>query len=131
MPVERGQPRLAFGLTAGRRPWLEELATAIEALGYDELWSNDVPGTSGLDTLAVVAGATRRLRLAVGAIALSRRSPAQVGAEVQAQGMPTERLTVGVGSGSWRSLHVVRAGIAQLRAELRTTPSGWRPLGRA
>jgi alkanesulfonate monooxygenase SsuD/methylene tetrahydromethanopterin reductase-like flavin-dependent oxidoreductase (luciferase family) len=118
MTVKSHQPRLAFGLTSGRRAWLGELAAAIEALGYDELWSNDVPRASGLDTLAVVGGATRRLQLAVGVIALSGRSPAQVGVEVRALALPAERLTVGVGSGSGRSLKAMRAGIEELRGLL-------------
>jgi alkanesulfonate monooxygenase SsuD/methylene tetrahydromethanopterin reductase-like flavin-dependent oxidoreductase (luciferase family) len=113
--VKRHQPRLAFGVSAGLRPWLGELGVALEGLGYDELWSNDVPGASGLDTLAAAAEATNRLRLAVGVIALRKASPDAIAERVATSGLPADRLTVGVGSGSGRSLEAVRRGISALR----------------
>lgn len=91
------------------------MAVAIEALGYDELWSNDVPGASGLDTLAAVADATNRLHLAVGVIALSGASPDAIAERVATAGLPADRLTVGVGSGSGRSVGVMRSGFGALR----------------
>jgi len=113
--VDRHQPRLAFGISAGPRHWLADLVVAVEALGYDELWSNDVRGGSGVDTLVAVAEATNRLRLAVGVIALSEASPDAIAQRVAASGLPADRLTVGVGSGSGRSLEAVRSGISALR----------------
>ena len=118
MTVDRHQAWLAFGISAGPRPWLAELGVALEALGYDELWSNDVRGGSGLDTLVAVAEATSRLRLAVGVIALSEASPDAIAQRVAASGLPADRLTVGVGSGSGRSLEAVRNGISALRGLL-------------
>ncbi|MEK6192160.1 MAG: LLM class flavin-dependent oxidoreductase [Chloroflexota bacterium] len=118
MTVKRHQPRLAFGVSAGLRPWLGELGVALEGLGYDELWCNDVPGASGLDTLAAVAEATNRLRLAVGVIALSEASPDAIAERVASAGLPADRLTVGVGSGSGRSLDAVRRGFGVLRGLL-------------
>ncbi|MGH2463556.1 MAG: LLM class flavin-dependent oxidoreductase [Candidatus Limnocylindria bacterium] len=108
-------PRLAFGISAGPRPWLGELAVALDALGYEELWSNDVRGASGLDTLAAVADAAPRLRLAVGVMALSESSPAVIAERVAAARLAGNRLTVGVGSGSGRALAAVRMGVTQLR----------------
>jgi len=116
--VDRHQAWLAFGISAGPRPWLAELGVALEALGYDELWSNDVRGGSGLDTLVAVAEATSRLRLAVGVIALSEASPDAIAERVARSGLPADRLTVGVGSGSGRSLEAVRNGISALRGLL-------------
>jgi alkanesulfonate monooxygenase SsuD/methylene tetrahydromethanopterin reductase-like flavin-dependent oxidoreductase (luciferase family) len=114
--VRDGWPRLAFGMTAGDRPWLGDLAAHLEALGYDELWSNDVPGRSGLQTLASAAAGTERLRLAVGALALSGTTPRRLADAVRTAGIAPDRLTVGVGSGSSRSLDMMEAGIAELRS---------------
>lgn len=108
-------PRLAFGMTAGDRPWLPQFAAELEVLGYDELWSNDVTGKSGLRTLAAAASGTPSLRLAVGALALSGTTPRRLADGVIDAGIAPERLTVGVGSGSSRSLAVMEAGIADLR----------------
>jgi len=113
--VNPSGPRLAFGISAGRRPWLAELGPALEALGYEELWSNDVRAASGLDTLAAVAARAAGLRLAVGVIALSDTSPARIAERVSAARLPGDRLTVGVGSGSGRSLAAVRQGVASVR----------------
>jgi alkanesulfonate monooxygenase SsuD/methylene tetrahydromethanopterin reductase-like flavin-dependent oxidoreductase (luciferase family) len=105
-------------MSAGLRPWLAELGVAVETLGYDELWSNDVRGVSGLDTLAAAAQATHRLRLAVGVIALSEASPDAIAERVAESGLPADRLTVGVGSGTGRSLEAMRSGISALRGLL-------------
>ena len=118
MTLDRHQAWLAFGISAGPRPWLAGLGVALEALGYDELWSNDVRGGSGLDTLAAVAEATNRLRLAVGVVALSEGSPDAIAERVATSGLPADRLTLGVGSGSGRSLEAVRSGISALRGLL-------------
>ena len=108
-------PRQAFGMTAGDRSWLPRLAAELEALGYDELWSNDVRGKSGLQTLASAAAGTPTLRLAVGALALSGTTPQRLADAVVNAGIAADRLTVGVGSGSSRSLALMEAGIAELR----------------
>jgi len=105
-------------MTAGDRPWLAELAAELEALGYDELWSNDIRGKSGLQTLALAAPGAPGLRLAVGALALSGTTPQRLAEQVREAGIPPDRLTVGVGSGSGRSLAVMEAGIAELRAAI-------------
>lgn len=118
MTVKGHQPSLAFGVSAGLRPWLGELGVALVGLGYDELWSNDVRGGSGLDTLAAAAEATNRLRLAVGVIALSEASPDTIAERVARSGLRADRLTVGVGSGTGRSLEAVRNGINALRGLL-------------
>jgi len=113
--VNPSGPRRAFGISAGPRTWLAELGPSLEAFGYEELWSNDVRGASGLDTLAAVADSAPRLRLAVGVMAFSDTSPARIAERVAAARLPAERVTVGVGSGSGRSLEAVRQGVASLR----------------
>jgi alkanesulfonate monooxygenase SsuD/methylene tetrahydromethanopterin reductase-like flavin-dependent oxidoreductase (luciferase family) len=111
-------PRLAFGLAAGVRTWLPELGEALAALGYDEAWSNDVPGASGLETLAGLGSRAPDLRLAVGVLALSDSTPAEIASLVAASRLGADRLTVGVGTGSGRSLARTREGVAAVRALL-------------
>ena len=51
------RPR-GFGIAAGLDPDVaREVAQRCEALGYASLWSNDHPGASGLETLAIFAAA--------------------------------------------------------------------------
>lgn len=108
-------PRTAFGTTADARPDLARLGTGVEALGYDELWVNDTRRGDGLATLAPIAAATSRLRLAVGVVALSEQTPATIAERVHRAAIPADRLTLGVGSGRSRSLDLVRMGVAELR----------------
>ncbi len=108
-------PDLAFGITAGARPWLSELGPALEALGYDELWANDTRSGDGLATLRDAAGDTASLRLAVGVVALSEETPMRIAERIGGAGLPLDRLTLGVGSGSSTSLALVRDGVAELR----------------
>lgn len=109
------QPRTAFGITATDRPDAATLGTEVEALGYDELWVNDTRRGDGLATLARVAPATSRLLLAVGVVALSEQSPAVIADRVARASISPHRLTLGVGSGSSRSLDLVRSGVTELR----------------
>lgn len=108
-------PAVAFGISAGERTGQAELATVVEALGYGELWVNDTRHADGLATLGSMAPATRALRFGVGVMALSEQPPERIAERVQEAALPVERLSVGVGSGSSRSLDLVRAGVAQLR----------------
>jgi alkanesulfonate monooxygenase SsuD/methylene tetrahydromethanopterin reductase-like flavin-dependent oxidoreductase (luciferase family) len=110
--------RTAFGITASPRPDVGRLGATVEALGYDELWSNDNRRGDGLSTLAAAGSATSRLLLGVGVVALSEHSPAAIAERVRAAWLPPDRLTVGVGSGASRSLDLVRGGIAELRRSL-------------
>lgn len=108
-------PRTAFGITAAVRPGSARLGTGVEALGYDELWVNDSRRGDGLATLAAVASETSKLALGVGVVALSEHAPAVIAERVRAASLAPERLTLGVGSGSSRSLDLVRGGVAELR----------------
>jgi alkanesulfonate monooxygenase SsuD/methylene tetrahydromethanopterin reductase-like flavin-dependent oxidoreductase (luciferase family) len=115
-------PRSAFGITGATRPNAAGLGAGVEALGYDELWANDNPRGDGLTTLAGIGPATSRLRLGVGVVALSEHTPATIAERVHATAIPPNRLTVGVGSGSTRSLDLVRRGIDELRGSLPDHP---------
>jgi alkanesulfonate monooxygenase SsuD/methylene tetrahydromethanopterin reductase-like flavin-dependent oxidoreductase (luciferase family) len=108
-------PRTAFGITAAIRPDSARLGSEVEALGYDELWVNDTRRGDGLATLAPIAAATSRLRLAVGVVALSEQTPTVIAERVDRASIPVKRLAVGVGSGASRSLDLVRMGVAELR----------------
>lgn len=108
-------PPVAFGITAGERAGHDELATALEGLGYGELWVNDTRHADGLATVAAMAPAAPTMALGVGVIALSEHTPADIARRVRAAMLPAERLSVGVGSGSSPSLELVRSGVAGLR----------------
>lgn len=110
--------RFGFGFTAAPRAGLEWLGAEIEALGYDELWANDTSRGSGLAALAACAGGARRLDLCVGVIGLSGHEPPAIVDEVATLRLPRERLILGVGSGSSRSLALVEQGVAELRQRL-------------
>ncbi|MBA3587064.1 MAG: LLM class flavin-dependent oxidoreductase [Chloroflexi bacterium] len=106
---------LAFGITAAVRPDHARLGAEVERLDYRELWVNDTPRGDGLATLSAAASDTQSLRFGVGVIALSEHAPAEIVERVEAANLPTDRLTVGVGSGSSASLQLVRDSVAELR----------------
>ena len=91
---------------------IRSLAPRIERLGFSRLWLNDVPRGDSLAGLRVAAAVTESLGLATGVIPLDRR-PA---ASLDLAGLPAERTTIGIGSGSARHpLAVVEDGIETLR----------------
>ncbi len=107
---------LAFGIRAGPdRSDLGRLGSVIETLGYAELWVNDTRRDDGLATLAAIAPTTTSLRFGVGVVALSEQSAPTIAERVRAAGLPSDRLTLGVGSGSSASLQLVREGVGELR----------------
>lgn len=112
------RPRTAFGITAMDRVDAARLGSSIESGGYDELWVNDTPGGDGIATLAQIAGATTTIRLGVGVVALSGQTPTVIAGRVARAAISPGRLTIGVGSGSSRSVDLVRSGVAELRALL-------------
>ncbi len=106
---------LCFGITAASRADHRRLGAELEHLGYGMLWVNDTPRGDGLATLAEVAVGTVSLPLGVGVIALSELTSAEIAERVAAANLPAGRLTLGVGSGSSSSLHLVRDGVAGVR----------------
>lgn len=114
--------RRGFGIAAAVAPEVV-LATAelAEQLGYDSFWVNDTPNGDGLAALAQAATVTQRIKLGVGVIPLSRRTPEQIAEQTRALGLPLDRLMLGVGSGAPDgALARVRAGVRVLKAELDT-----------
>ena len=111
--------RQGFALFAGAAP---EIITACvreaEATGYHSFWVNHPGSIDGLAALALAAKATTRIDLGIGVIPLHTRGPESIAQGVKAQGLPTGRLLLGVGSPNPGSLARVREGIAALRAAL-------------
>ena len=108
--------RVSIGLT-GATPHdvLEALAPQIEAAGFRGLWLNDTPNGDSLAGLAAVARVTSALHLGTGVIPLDRRPAPGILAELD--GLPPERLTLGVGiGGAPHGLALTERSVAELRA---------------
>lgn len=114
-----GRPR-GFGIAAGLDPDVARaVAQRCESLRYASLWSNDHPGGSGLETVAVFGEAAARPDLGVAVLALDRHAPADVAQKLGEVRITPERLWLGIGAGfTKRPLGVVREGIAALREVL-------------
>ncbi len=98
------QPQFGFGVAAAIDPaFIAPLAKAAEEHGFATFWVNDTPGADGLEALALAAAATSMIRLGVGVIPVDRRNGAAIGTDVVRLNLPTERLIVGIGSGSTRT----------------------------
>jgi alkanesulfonate monooxygenase SsuD/methylene tetrahydromethanopterin reductase-like flavin-dependent oxidoreductase (luciferase family) len=110
-----------FAVFAGIAPdVIRASAREAEALGYGSFWVNHPGSTDGLAALAQAAGETRRLDLGVGVVPLHTRGPASIADGVRTTRLPLERLLLGVGSPNPEALKRVRAGVAELRAQLKT-----------
>lgn len=110
---------LSLGVAGALGPdAIARIASATESAGFSALWVNDTPGGDSLAALAAAAAQTSTLVLATGVIPLDRRSAADIIAGVQ--GLPQQRVIVGVGSGQQRTgaLARVREGVEHLRGEL-------------
>src|SRR5213596_1590587 len=111
--------RLGFALFAGAAPEiLRASAREAEGLGYSSFWVNHPGATDGLAALALAAGETRRIELGIGVIPLHTRGPDSIVQGVHANGLPLDRLLLGVGSPNPGALTRVREGIAALRSQL-------------
>jgi alkanesulfonate monooxygenase SsuD/methylene tetrahydromethanopterin reductase-like flavin-dependent oxidoreductase (luciferase family) len=111
-PIRRG-----LGVTAGLDAGLaRDLAVQCERLGYFSLWSNDEPGSSGLEVLAHFGAAAPALELGVGVLPLDRHQPARIATEVDRLGLDPAKLWLGIGSGQLRSsIDVIQRGLDELR----------------
>src|SRR5438874_4746919 len=110
-----------FALFAGiARDVIRASAREAEALGYSSFWVNHPGSTDGLGALAEAAAATRDAALGVGVIPLHTRGPASIVEGVRETRLPLERLLLGIGSPNPDALKRVRAGVAALRAQLKT-----------
>lgn len=116
------ETRRGFGIAAALpREVVVAVAQQVEALGYYSLWVNDTPDGDGLAALSHAAGVTGRIRLGVGVIPLSRRTPESIIEETRQLRLPLDRLQLGVGSGSGPyALSRVRAGVRAVSGALDT-----------
>jgi alkanesulfonate monooxygenase SsuD/methylene tetrahydromethanopterin reductase-like flavin-dependent oxidoreductase (luciferase family) len=114
----------AFGVAAGLDPAVAgPLAARCAELGYASIWSNEIPGAKGLDTVDEFAAAAPEIELGVGVIALDRTSPAEIAADIERLGIDPARLWLGVGAGATPN-HLTR--VRELLPELRDRLSGVR-----
>src|SRR5229473_7262143 len=104
---------LGFAVFAGT-------AREAEQLGYSSFWVNHPGSTDGLAALAQAARETQRIELGIGVIPLHSRGPENIVQGVSANALPLDRLLLGVGSPNPEALKRVRAGLAELRAQLST-----------
>jgi len=112
---------VSIGVGAAIGPELVgRLAPVIEEAGFHALWVNDIPGADSLTVLAAAARSTTRLTLAAGVIPVDRRSADRIAADVDEQGLPQERLVLGIGSGGATvgALQLVGDSAAALRGRL-------------
>ena len=110
----------AFGVTAGLDPEIASpLAGRCQELGYHSMWSNDHPGAKGLETLAEYAKGADRIDLGVAVIALDRRSPEEIAADIDGFGIDKSRLWLGIGAGfTEKPLTTMREALPGLREAL-------------
>lgn len=102
----------------GRPANLPRLAAELEQLGFESLWvadvqTGDLPSLEAVTTLAAVAGATRRVGLGFGTLALPIRPVPWLATQVATlQHLSGNRVLLGVGSGGfphspfWKALGV-------------------------
>lgn len=107
--------RVSIGLPGATAPeTVARVASTIEAAGFSALWINDTPNGDSLVGLHAAADVTSTLVLATGVIPVDRRSASDILSG--AAGLPMERLTIGIGSGSSkRGLELVGDAVAELR----------------
>ena len=95
---------------------IRQLAPVLESLGFRTLWVNDTPEGDSLIGCAAATEETTTLRVATGVIPIDRRGAAEIVADVALQGIPSDRLTIGIGSGmAPKPLGRVRTTVAELR----------------
>jgi alkanesulfonate monooxygenase SsuD/methylene tetrahydromethanopterin reductase-like flavin-dependent oxidoreductase (luciferase family) len=109
-----------FGVTAGLDPEIASpLAGRCQELGYDSIWSSDIPGAKGLETIAAYARGADRIELGVGVIPLDRQSLDEIAADIDRLGLDRERLWLGLGSGlTEKPLTAMREALPSLREAL-------------
>ena len=109
-----------FGVTAGLDPEIASpLAARCQELGYFSIWSSDIPGADGLETVAAYARGADRIDLGVGVIPVDRHSPEEIAADIDRLALSRERLWLGLGAGlTERPLTTMREALPGLREAL-------------
>lgn len=96
-------------------------ARRAEELGYTSFWTNNSPGSDGLQVLRVAGNATSSINLGVGVIPVLKHPVDEI---VQRSGkgtpseLPLDRLLLGIGTSGKGALQAARENIEQLRDEL-------------
>jgi alkanesulfonate monooxygenase SsuD/methylene tetrahydromethanopterin reductase-like flavin-dependent oxidoreductase (luciferase family) len=115
-----------FALFAASPPEvIRASAREAEGLGYTSFWVNHPGATDGLAALAMAANETRRIELGIGVIPLHTRNATSIVQGVRAHALPLGRLLLGVGSPNPDALKRVRAGVAELRANVVPGCADW------
>jgi alkanesulfonate monooxygenase SsuD/methylene tetrahydromethanopterin reductase-like flavin-dependent oxidoreductase (luciferase family) len=109
-----------FGVTAGLDPEIASpLAARCQELGYSSMWSSDIPGAKGLETVAAYAKGADRIDLGVGVIPLDRQSPEEIASDVERLALDRDRLWLGLGAGlTEKPLTSMREALPGLRETL-------------
>lgn len=117
MPSPRG-----FGIAVSvDESVIAPTAQRAEELGYASFWTNNSPGSDGLQVLRVAGNATSKLNLGVGVIPVLRHPADEV---VQRAGkgtdqeLPLDRLLLGIGTSGKGALQAARENVEKLRQEL-------------
>jgi alkanesulfonate monooxygenase SsuD/methylene tetrahydromethanopterin reductase-like flavin-dependent oxidoreductase (luciferase family) len=110
----------AFGVTAGLD---EEIASPLAArcqeLGYTSVWSSDIPGAKGLETLASYARGAERIDLGVAVIPLDRQSLEEIARDIERLELDRDRLWLGLGAGfSEKPLTTMQDALPRVREAL-------------
>lgn len=96
-------------------------AIEVEAKGYSSFWTNNTPGSDGLQVLRSAGEATSNVNLGVGVIPVHRH-PADEIIERTGKGtdreIPMNRLLLGIGTAGPGALQTMRDTVSALRAEL-------------
>src|SRR5437660_3055074 len=94
-----------FALFAGiARDVIRASAREAEALGYSSFWVNHPGRTDGIAALVPAAHETRSLELGVGVVPLHARPAESIVEGVITNGLPQDRLLLGVGGANPGSL---------------------------
>ncbi|MFJ4038170.1 LLM class flavin-dependent oxidoreductase [Microbacterium sp. NPDC090007] len=94
---------------------IARIAPAVEQAGFHTLWVNDTPDGDALAALAAAARVTDRLRLATGVVPVDRRPAAEIADAAASLGLPLDRVTIGIGSGTAK-----QGALARVRAAAET-----------
>jgi alkanesulfonate monooxygenase SsuD/methylene tetrahydromethanopterin reductase-like flavin-dependent oxidoreductase (luciferase family) len=97
---------------------VSEAARSAEARGYSSFWLNHPGQTDAISRLAVASSATEGIGLGIGVVPLQIRGAASVVDGVRANGLPADRLLLGVGTSGKGAYALARDGVELLRDEL-------------
>ena len=112
-----------FGIPATKdRGRAATIAAHVEDLGFDTIWTNDLPRADGIRTASFMAESTRSIRVGIGVVPCDRRPPGEIAAAVKEHSLPLDRVVLGIGAGSSSDpLNLVRGSLEELRGLLGPT----------